>query len=112
MDTKLDSEDTTPDFMTAGEVATWLRVGLSTIYMWTAHGRIPSTKFNGVIRFSRHQLKEWLQQNTSCPCVLSDKISERMGGTHPRPLTHRTMVDAAARVKRRLLSTKQPISSL
>jgi len=108
MDRKLDGEETAPDFMTAAEVAAWFRVGLSTIYFWTASGRIPFTKFNGVVRFPRHQLNEWMQQHTMCPSVSSDHVSERISGARPRPLSHRTMVDAAARVKRRLISTKNP----
>jgi excisionase family DNA binding protein len=109
MDTKLDGEEAAPDFMTAAEVAAWLRVGLSTIYAWKASGRIPYVKFNGVVRFQRHQLTGWMQQHTMCPSVSSDKVSERISGARPRQLSHRTMVDAAARVKRRLISTKKPI---
>ena len=53
MDTKTDGEDAAPEFLTAAEVAAWFRVGLSTIYYWRASGRIPSVKFNGVVRFQR-----------------------------------------------------------
>jgi excisionase family DNA binding protein len=109
MDRKLDGEEAAPDFMTAAEVAAWLRVGLSTLYGWTASGRIPYVKFNGVVRFQRNQLTGWMQQHTTRPSVSSDNVSERISGARPRPLTHRTMVDAAARVRRRLLSTKKPI---
>lgn len=109
MDPKTDGEEAAPDFLTAAEVAAWLRVGLSTIYTWTASGRIPSVKFNGVVRFPRHQLKGWMQQHTIGPSVSSDHESERLSGARSRPLTHRTMVDAAARVRRRLFSTKNPI---
>lgn len=109
MDTKLDSEDAAPDFMTAAEVATWLRVGLSTIYAWTTSGRIPYVKFNGVVRFQRHQLRGWMQQHTICPSAASHNVSERIEAARPRQLTHRTMVEAAARVRRRLFSAKKPI---
>lgn len=109
MDGKLGGEEAAPDFMTAAEVAAWLRVGLSTIYDWKASGRIPYVKFNGVVRFRRHQLTGWMQQHTTCPSVSSGKVSERISGARPRQLSHRTMVDAAARVKRRLISAKKPI---
>lgn len=109
MDLKTDGEEAVPDFMTAAEVAAWLRVGLSTIYAWTASGRIPSIRFNGVVRFQRHQLTGWMQQHTMCPSVSSGKVSERISGARPRQLSHRAMVDAAARVKRRLISAKKPI---
>jgi excisionase family DNA binding protein len=109
MDTKLDGEEAAPDFMTAAEVAAWLRVGLSTIYTWTTNGRIPCVKFNGIVRFQRNQLNRWMQQHTTCPSVSSDHVSERISGARPRQLSHRTMVDAAARVRRRLISAKNPI---
>ena len=54
MDTKTDGEDAAPDFLTAAEVATWLRVGLSTVYAWTARDQSPlsgsmaSCDFSGV----------------------------------------------------------------
>jgi excisionase family DNA binding protein len=109
MDRKTDGEDATPDFMTAAEVAAWLRVGLSTIYAWTASGRIPCVKFNGVVRFQRNQLNGWMQQHTICPTASSRNLSERVSEACPRPLTHRTMGEAAARVKKRIFSTEKPI---
>lgn len=109
MDAKPDGVEAAPDLMTAAEVAAWLRVGLSTVYAWTASGRIPSVKFNGVVRFQRNQLNRWMQQHTTGPSVSSDNVSERISGARPRQLSHRTMMDAAARVGRRLTSTKKPI---
>jgi excisionase family DNA binding protein len=104
-----DGNGTPPEFLTAAEVAAWFRVGLSTIYHWRASGRIPSVTFNGIVRFPRQQLTSWMQQHTSCPSALSDQVSERASETRPRTLTHRTMGAAAARVRRRLISSKNPI---
>jgi excisionase family DNA binding protein len=109
MDTKSDGEDAAPDFMTAAEVAAWFRVGVSTVYGWVSNGRIPFLRLNGIVRFSRQQLTGWMQQHTKGPSLSSDQVSERVIGAHPRPLSHRTMEDAAARVKRRLLPSKNPI---
>jgi excisionase family DNA binding protein len=109
MDHNIDDEEAAPDFLTATEVAAWLRVGLATVYLWTASGRIPAVKFNGVVRFPRHQLKVWVQQHTMCPSLSADPVSERLSGARSRPLTHRTMIDAAARARRRLISSKNPI---
>lgn len=106
MDTKSDGEDAAPDFMTAAEVAAWLRVSLATAYAWAASGRIPSVRFNGVVRFPRQQLTAWMQQHTKCPSASSNQVPERVSGTRLRPLTHRTLGDAAARVRRRLMSSK------
>ena len=109
MDINRDGDDVTLDLMTAAEVAVWLRISLATAYAWAASGRIPSVRFNGVVRFPRQQLKVWMQQHTRCPSASSDQVSERVSGARPRPLTHRTMGDAAARVRRRLIPSKNPI---
>jgi len=109
METKTDGEDRAPDFMTAAEVAVWLRVGLSTVYAWTANGRIPYVKFNGVVRFQRNQLSGWVQQHTICPAASSQNVSERINVIRPRQLSHRTMAEAAVRVRRHLVSAKKPI---
>jgi excisionase family DNA binding protein len=109
MDTKSDGEDAAAEFMTAAEVAAWLRVGVSTVYGWVSSGRLPFLKFNGVVRFSRHQLTDWMQQHTRGPSLSSGPVPERAREAHPRPLTHRTMGDAADRVKRRLIPSKNRI---
>lgn len=109
MDTKAVDENTPFDFLTAREIATSLKVGRSTIYGWTTAGRIPHVKVNGVIRFPRNQVWEWLQQHTVRPTASSHHGAERIGVARSSPLTHRTMADAAARVRRRLISTKKSI---
>lgn len=109
MDPNTDGKSAPPEFLTAAEVAAWFRVGLSTIYHWRASGRIPFVTFNGIVRFPRQQLTGWMQQHTSCPSASSDQVPERASEAHPRPLTHRSMGDAAARVRRRLIPSKHPI---
>ncbi len=109
MSTKSDDEHGTSDLMTAAEVAAWLRVGVSTVYVWASSGRIPFFKFNGIVRFPRYLLRGWMQQHMRGPRLSSDQVPARAHETHPRPLTYRTMGDAAARVKRRLISSKNPI---
>jgi excisionase family DNA binding protein len=109
MDPNTDGNGTPPEFLTAAEVAAWFRVGLSTIYQWRASGHIPSVTLNGIVRFPRQQLTEWMQQHTSCPSASSDQVSEQVSGARPLPLTHRTMGDAAARVRRRLIPSKNPV---
>ena len=108
MDTRRDHDDAPQEFMTAAEVAAWFRIALSTVYTWTASGRIPCVKFNGVVRFQRTQLSGWVSQHATSPSVSSSGRSERISGARPRPVSPCTMKDAAARVKRRLCSTTQP----
>ena len=109
MDMKSAGEQGTSDLMTAAEVAAWFRVGVSTVYAWASSSRIPFFKFGGIVRFPRHVLTGWMQQHMRGPRPSSDQVPERARETHSRPLTHRTMGDAAARVKRRLISSKNPI---
>ena len=109
MDAKSDGENGAPDLMTAAEVAAWFRVGVSTVYAWASSGRIAFLKFNGIVRFPRQELMGWIQQHTQCPSTSSNQVTERASGARPRPLTHRTMGDAAARVRRRLIPSKNPI---
>ena len=106
MDTKSDGENAAPDLMTVAEVSAWLRVGRSTVYAWTLCGQIPAIRLNGIVRFQRNQLCEWMQQRTRCLEVSSHPVSARINPSRPRPLTHRTMLDAATRVKKRLVSRK------
>jgi excisionase family DNA binding protein len=106
MDSKSDGENAAPDFMTVAEVAAWLRVARSTVYAWTLCGQIPSLRLNGIVRFQRNQLCEWMQQSTICPDASSHPVSERINMARPHQLTHRTMLEAATRAKKRLVSTK------
>ncbi|MEO7859909.1 MAG: helix-turn-helix domain-containing protein [Nitrospirales bacterium] len=101
MDTKRD-DDVPQEFMTAGEVAAWLRIALSTVYAWTASGRIPCVKFNGVVRFHRTQLSEWVSQHATSPNFSSVPRSERISGACPRRISLSSLKEAALRVKRRL----------
>lgn len=109
MDTKSDIEDAASEFMTAAEVAARLRIGVSTVYAWVNSGRIPCLKFNGIVRFSRPQLTTWIQQYSTCPSASSDQVPEPVSGARSRPQTHRTMGEAAARARRRLILSKDPI---
>ena len=107
MHTNRAGEGAVPDFLTAAEVAAWFRVSVSTIYGWTATGRIPFLRFNGIVRFQHGQLREWMQHHMMGPAARP--VSQRLTMAPPRPLTHRTLVNAATRVKRRLLLAKKPM---
>lgn len=107
MNPKREAEGAVPEFMTAAEVAAWFRVGVSTIYSWSASGRIPAVKFNGVVRFHRHQVMGWIQQHRMGPAA--QPVSQNITMASPRQLTHRTLVNAASRVTRRLLLAKKPM---
>jgi excisionase family DNA binding protein len=111
MDMKADGEDLCDDFLKATEVAGWFRVARSTVYAWKAAGRIPHVKLNGAVRFRRHQLIEWLREQTIMPRVLQPSSSEEIHRARPRQLHQSAMAEAAARVKKRLLSPKRPLGN-
>lgn len=54
-------DDQKSPYMTAAEVAAHLRIKIGTIYSWSATGKIPAVKINGVIRFSRLDIEAWVQ---------------------------------------------------
>jgi excisionase family DNA binding protein len=58
------SNETSLEILIATEVARWLRVRPSTIYVWAATGKIPSVKMNGAIRFVRADLKRWIHDRS------------------------------------------------
>jgi excisionase family DNA binding protein len=55
------------DFLTATEVAKWLCLKRSTIYVWAAKGRIPSLKLNGSVRFIRGDIQRWINDHVNRP---------------------------------------------
>ena len=52
----------TVSLLTVKDMATRLQVKDKTIYAWVSHGKIPSVKINGVIRFDATEIEQWLQE--------------------------------------------------
>ena len=48
--------------LTVKDLATRLQVKEKTVYAWVSHGKIPSVKINGVLRFDATEIKQWLQE--------------------------------------------------
>ena len=48
--------------LTIYDVAQWLTVKPSTLYVWVAQGKIPALKIHGVIRFQREKIEAWLER--------------------------------------------------
>jgi excisionase family DNA binding protein len=111
MYTKADGEDLCDDFLKATEVAGWFRVARSTIYGWKAAGRIPHVMLHGAVRFRRHQLIEWLREQTIMPGAPQRSSSEGIRRACPHPVHQSAMAEAAARVKKRLLSPKTVLNN-
>ena len=48
--------------LTVKDLATRLQVKDKTVYAWVSHGKIPSVKINGVLRFDAIEIEQWLQE--------------------------------------------------
>ncbi len=56
--------------MTIGNVAELLNMKKPTLYSWVNNGIIPSYKLNGLIRFDRDEIEEWVKQSKVAPIKL------------------------------------------
>lgn len=58
--------------LTVKDLAAWLNIKPSTLYLWAAHDKIPCRKIHGLIRFERDAILRWLdsfageQSNSAC----------------------------------------------
>ena len=48
--------------LTIQDVAQWLTVKPSTLYVWVAQKKMPALKIHGLIRFQREQIESWLAE--------------------------------------------------
>lgn len=52
------------DIMTLSEVATYLKVGESTVYRMAREGGLPAFKVRGSWRFHRERIDRWIEAET------------------------------------------------
>ena len=52
----------TLSLLTVKDLATRLQIKDKTVYAWVSHGKIPSVKINGVLRFDVIEIEQWLQE--------------------------------------------------
>jgi len=58
-----DPENQKDDFLTAAELAEWLKVRKNTIYMWVSRREIPFVKLPGnTTRFRKRKIEAWLNK--------------------------------------------------
>jgi len=55
----------TPGFLTAEELAAYLKVDIMTIYRLAKNGRIPASKVGHLWRFSKNEIDEWFKNGHS-----------------------------------------------
>lgn len=66
-DLKKPSSGPINEVLTAGEVASYLRVSLSTIYRLLKSGDLPAFKIGSDWRFNRVHIEEWLKSRAQTP---------------------------------------------
>ena len=64
---KKPSSEAINEVLTAGEVASYLRVSLSTIYRLLKSGDLPAFKIGSDWRFNRIHIEEWLKARAQTP---------------------------------------------
>jgi PTS system nitrogen regulatory IIA component len=60
--------------MSVKELAEYLNVNISTVYMWSQHGQIPAMKMGKMWRFRRSEIDAWLTERRS-PAVERDTVA-------------------------------------
>jgi excisionase family DNA binding protein len=56
-----------PEILTAKELEAFLRIDVKTIYSYVQRRLIPHMRIESNVRFSKHQVLEWLRQRTFEP---------------------------------------------
>jgi predicted DNA-binding transcriptional regulator AlpA len=56
-----------PEILTAKELEAFLRIDVKTIYSYVQRGLIPHMRIESNVRFSKHQILEWLRERTFEP---------------------------------------------
>jgi excisionase family DNA binding protein len=74
------------------DLAAWLNVPQSTVYLWAKQGKIPCRKIYGTIRFVQDEIQHWLDACAHKPSNPVSHISEHTPST--------SVDDLIARAKR------------
>jgi PTS system nitrogen regulatory IIA component len=53
--------------MSVKELAAYLQVDMSTIYLWSQRGQIPAMKVGNMWRYRRSEIDTWLESRRSQP---------------------------------------------
>jgi excisionase family DNA binding protein len=65
----------TEELMSVRELADYLRVNISTLYIWSHHGKIPAMKVGNLWRYRRSEIDAWLEEGRRAP-VESQPVSD------------------------------------
>jgi len=53
--------------MSVKDLADYLQVNISTVYLWSQRGQIPAMKVGNMWRYRRSEIEEWLNQRRTPP---------------------------------------------
>jgi PTS system nitrogen regulatory IIA component len=53
--------------MSVKELAEYLQVDMSTIYIWSQRGQIPAMKIGSMWRYRRSEIEDWLNERRTPP---------------------------------------------
>ena len=73
------------------DIAAWLNMPQSTVYLWAAQGKIPCRKIHGLIRFEPDAIAAWLRSFEPGPATAVPPLTRR---SHPDV---EEMIEAAKR---------------
>ena len=62
------------------DIAAWLNMPQSTVYLWAAQGKIPCRKIHGLIRFEPDAIAAWLRSFEPGPATTVPPLTRR---SHP-----------------------------
>ena len=62
------------------DLAAWLNMPQSTVYLWAAQGKIPCRKIHGLIRFEPDAIAAWLRSFEPGPATAVPLLTRR---SHP-----------------------------
>jgi PTS system nitrogen regulatory IIA component len=64
--------------MSVKELADYLQVNISTVYLWSQRGQVPAMKVGNMWRYRRSEIEEWLNQRRSPP-IGQDEVTRGSG---------------------------------
>jgi excisionase family DNA binding protein len=63
--------------LTVKDLAAWLNIRPSTLYLWVSQGKIPCQKIHGLIRFEQDAILRWLASFATEPSNSDCHIPDR-----------------------------------
>ena len=66
-----------PELLTAKDLETMLKIDVKTIYSYVQRGLIPYVKIQSNVRFRRHEILDWIEEQSFRPRPMNGKGADR-----------------------------------